>query len=323
MRSTGFHQRLLGAFLTLAAGCLFAQPGLPPRPSPGPAAAGLPYPPLTPSPVEIFRILLITNTAGREALLATKSAHYQEVLRTKIREYEAMTPTDREAKLQASQLQWYLPPLMKMKPADRAQRLASIPQPDRNLITQRLGLWGILPPQLQKDILENQTVIRLFVQPEASGPRPTLSGLSAGQQDEVQGQLDRWNQLPAARRDQILASFNKFFELRPEEKSRTLANLTAVEQAQMAKTLSEFGTLPKEDRAQAMEGFKKFAQLSPTERNAFLKTAERWRTMSEKDRETWRRIVARLQSGPPTQPPLPPAKSARLPAGAPQTATNN
>ena len=316
MSSTGLHQRLAGAFLTLAAGCLLAQPA----PAPGKAAPGLPYPPLTPSPVEIFRTLLLTNTAGREAVLTNKSAHYQQVLRTKIREYEAMTATDREAKLQASQLQWYLPPLMKMKPADRAPRLASIPQPDRNLIAQRLGLWGTLPPQLQKDVLENQTVIRLFVQPESSGPRPTLN---TGQQGELQGQLDRWNQLPAARREQVLANFNKFFDLRPEEKSRALANLTATEQAQMAQTLSEFGTLPKEDRAQAMQGFKKFAQLTPTERAAFLKTAERWRTMSEKDRETWRRIVARLQTGPPAQPPLPPAKSARLPAGTPQTATNN
>ena len=97
MRSTGLHQRLAGAFLMLAAGCLLAQPA----PGPAPAASGLPYPPLTPSPVEIFRALLITNDTGREAVLTTRSAHYQEVLRTKIREYEAMTATEREAKLQA------------------------------------------------------------------------------------------------------------------------------------------------------------------------------------------------------------------------------
>ena len=213
---------------------------------------------------------------------------------------------------------------MKMKPAERARRLAFIPPPDRDLITQRLSSWDILPPPLQKDVLENQTVIRLFVQPAPSSPRPALNDLTAGQQSELQGQLDRWNQLPAVRRDQILASFNKFFDLRPEEKSKALANLTAVEQAQMAKTLSQFGTLPKEDRAQAMEGFKKFAQLTPAERAAFLKTAERWRTMSEKDRETWRKIVARLQAGPPAgQPPFPPNKSGLVPAGAPQTATNN
>jgi hypothetical protein len=257
--------------------------------------------------------------------LSTKSAHYQEVLRMKLREYEAMTATEREARLQASQLQWYLPQLMKMKPADRARRIASIPQPDRDLISQRLGRWDILPPPLQKDVLDNQAVIRLFVQPVPSAPRPMPGGgPTAGLPGELQAQLDRWNQLPETRRDQILANFNKFFDLRPEEKSRALANLTTVEQAQMAKTLSEFGTLAKEDRAQAMEGFKKFAQLSPDERAAFLKTAERWRTMSEKDRETWRKIVARLQAAPPAmQPPLPPTKSVLVPPGAPLTATNN
>ena len=58
-----------------------------------------------------------------------------------------------------------------------------------------------------------------------------------------------------------------------------------------------------------MKGFKKFAELSPVERAEFLKTADRWRTMSEKDRILWRKIVALLQS-PPPPPPLPNAAAA-------------
>jgi len=304
MTNTGFQQRFTGAMIVLAAGCVFAQT------SPTAArTASPPYPPLSASPVDTFRILLATNAAGREALLVTKSPYYRQVVETKMREYEALPAAERESRLQALQLRWYMLPMMKMTPAERAPRLKAIPQPDQSLIAQRLGQWDILPPQMKKDLLENESAVRQSVGTNGNAPR----AVNAAPGSDLQGQLERWNQLPLVRQEQVLVNFQKFFELPKADKDKTLAQLTDTERSQMEKTLSSFSTLPREDREQAMQGFKKFVQLSPAERMSFLKTAERWRTMSEQDRATWRKIVAQLQRAPSAKPlPMPtsPARSA-------------
>jgi len=297
MMRTGFPTRFTGTLILLAAGFVFGQTA----PSLTSKATSPPFPPLLPSPVEIFRVLLATNKAGREAVLASKSPYYRQVVETKMREYEAMPSGERESRLQALQLRWYVLPMMKMAPIDRALRLKAIPEPDRSLIEQRLRLWDILPPQMKKDLLENESAVR-----QGGGTnRPAPGTLNAAPGSELQAQLDRWNQLPPARQNQVMVNYQKFFELSQTDKDRTLAQLTDTERGQMEKTLSSFGTLPREDREQAMQGFKKFAQLSPAERVAFLKTAERWRTMSDQDRETWRKIVAQLQRAPSKLPPMP------------------
>jgi transcriptional regulator with XRE-family HTH domain len=86
--------------------------------------------------------------------------------------------------------------------------------------------------------------------------------------------------------------FSQFFEMRDAEKSRVVAKLGEEDRAQMEKTLSRFGSLSREEREQAMQGFKKFAELSPAEQASFLRTADRWKAMSERDKELWRKVVA-------------------------------
>src|ERR1041384_618145 len=95
----------------------------------GTVPPALPRPPLTVSPVQTFRMLLATNEIGRAQWLARKNPEQRQHLANKIQEYEAMPAAEREERLQALQLRWYLPLLMKMKAADRAQQLARIPLP--------------------------------------------------------------------------------------------------------------------------------------------------------------------------------------------------
>ena len=268
-------------------------------------ALPFPLPPRPPSPVDVFRTLLTNNAAGREKILSLKSPEQRRYLEGKIQEYVIMPPALREARLQTLQLRWYLPQLMRLKPADRALRLATIPQPDRKLLQERLGSWDILPPPLKAEVMDNEMIIRIFVRSENSGGTNALATLPPAKRQELEKEYERWMALPTDRREGIVNRFQSFFELDSRGRSNTLDRLSIAERAAMNQTLVSLDQLPREQRQQIMSGFKKFAELAPSERAAFLETAERWRLMSEKDRETWRRTVSRLQTDKIMPPPLP------------------
>lgn len=281
-------------------------------------AQPVPLPPLATSPVAIFRMLLETNEAGRNQWLALNKPAQRQYLESKVAEYATLAPEERAARLQALQLRWYLPLLMKMTPADRAARLAQIPQPDRALLDGKLKTWTILPPSIRQDLLENQLAISVFVAAKQGGTNDTgLTGLSATRRKELEEQSQRLNELPEARRAQAIVNYERFFGLGTQEQSQALRKLTPVETAQMQQTLISFQHLSSEQRKEALAGFRKFSELSVAERAAFLQTAERWQAMSEIERENWRKMVARLRSAGAIPPPMPPAtrKSAQALVG--------
>lgn len=271
--------------------------------------ARAPLPPLPTSPVATFRMLLETNEAGRNQWLALNKPVQRQYLESKIAEYSSLTPEERTDRLQALQLRWYLPQLMKMTPADRAARLAQIPAPDRALLEGKLRTWTILPPSLRQDLLENQLAISVFVAAKQGGTNDAgLTGLSTAKQKELEEQSQRLNELPEARRAQAIANYERFFGMPTQQQSQALRKLTPVETAQMQQTLTGFNQLSAEQRKEALAGFRKFSELSALERAAFLQTAERWQAMSETDRENWRKMVARLRSAGAIPPPMPPAR---------------
>jgi len=63
----------------------------------------------------------------------------------------------------------------------------------------------------------------------------------------------------------------------------------------------------------SIHSFEKFATMSLAERQEFLKSAERWSAMSPNERQSWRNLVARLQSMPPLPPGLGVPPLPRLP----------
>jgi hypothetical protein len=220
------------------------------------------------------------------------------------------------ARLHALLMRSYMRSFMRMNPVERAPHLAALPEADGAALRQRLGPWDILPPQLKKDVLENENLLRMIA--AAGGTNPVdnvFSSMTPEQREQLRPQNDRWSQLPEERRQQILARFNQFFDLRETERIRVVAQLTDSEREQMEKTLSKFGQLSKEERDQAMQGFRKFAQLPPAEQALFLKTADRWKAMSEHDKQLWRTFVATLQNK--REAPMPP-----MPEKPKLTATN-
>ncbi len=244
-------------------------------------------PPLAPpvptvkSPVDSFRTLLVMPATDRKEHLASRSADVQKKLVEKIREYQGLSPDERELRLKVTELRWYLKPLMAMPATNRDAQVKLIPENLREMVTARIEQWDKLPSAIQQIILTNQhgaTYVTL-------GP-PMPPGIPS----------------PAGKiRVSFQQRFNQLFELTPSEKEKILATLSDAERHQMEKTLESFGKLSTIQRRQCVASFTKFAGMSPDERQEFLKNAQRWSEMSPAERQSWRELV----SAAPKMPPFP------------------
>jgi hypothetical protein len=267
-----------------------------------------PLPPPSNSAADLWRRVLAMTEQEREAFITSKPVTAQPYLRGKVREYLALTASERESRLVALELRATMLPLMKMSPKARAEHLQQLPERKRREFEQRLLTWDILPPPLKKDVLENETVVRLFVESQQSGAsrEQLLAEMSPQRREEMQRKLDEWDNMQVERQEQIFASVHRFFELDEKNRSRTLAALSDVDRAKLMPTLSAFDRMPKEQRELALDGFKRFKQLSPTDQQEFIRTAQRWEAMKEADKRLWRKIVGSLRNSALPTPPFPP-----------------
>lgn len=277
-----------------------AVPPASPKATP-PAITGSSQPPIpkAQSPVNIFRSLLSMSQAERSQYLATKTSSQRSVLESKIKEYNSMSPNEREIRLKVTEIRWYLSPLMKLPPAERAASLQLIPEEDRPFVRARLELWDLYPRPLQQEVLENDFTLRLAN--SGTNFQRALEQVPVERRPQVEVEVTRWASLSPEERERRGDQFNRFFELSDQERRRTLQLLSPLERQQMEKTLQTFEKLPREKRDRCLEAFHKFANLSPGEREEFLKNASRWESMTPDERQTWRLLVQRL----PEFPPLP------------------
>jgi Protein of unknown function (DUF3106) len=261
------------------------------------------------SPVALFRQLLAMTPQEREACLTNRPPQIRERILAKVKEYEAMAPDERELRLRATELRWYLLPLMRDSPSNRAAALAQVPADMRELVKTRLNQWIILPPQLQQEFLENESALHYFAHLDVSN-YSTLSKIAP-----PGSELARWTAMTETQRKQVAASVNQFFELTPDEKEAALNTLSDAERKQMDKTLQAFNKLPPNQREECIHAFAKFAGMSASEKQEFLKNARRWAQMSPADRQAWRDLVVHVPQWPPlpqgfitppAPPPLPP-----------------
>ncbi|HKS36186.1 MAG TPA: DUF3106 domain-containing protein [Verrucomicrobiae bacterium] len=295
-------------------------------PAPATTASARPTPPLPQPPIAYFRELLALGPEELERSLSEKPEVQRKFLKAKLLEYTALNPGEREARLRATELRWYLRPLMETPTTNRIPSLARVPDGIRILVEQRLEEWDLLPPEVQRRVLENESIIRYFFRSERSLPAQRVAvvrEISPERSEILERELAGWLALPRDRQRQMCDRFGRFFELPPDEKAKTLEALPDEERRQMEKTLEAFERLPAPQRRLCINSFSKFAGMTPDERAQFLKNAERWKEMTLEDRRTWRTLVTQLPPLPPGfgQPPLPPG--ARRPGSMPPLPPGN
>jgi hypothetical protein len=267
------------------------------------------------SPVNFFRKLLAMTPQERASYLTNRPPEVRDRIRAKVGEYLALDPNERELRLRATELRWYLMPLLRASPTDRAAQLVQVPDDLRGLVQSRLAGWSILPPSLQMEFLDNEGTLHYFSHVDSTNSTPVTPS------DANQA---RWNALSDNDRRRITNEFNQFFELTRAEKQKTLNTLSDAERIQMEKTLQSFDKLPPAQRAQCVRAFAKFGSLSPQDRTEFLKSADQWSQLPPNERQAWRDLVAQVPLWPPLphaliMPPMPPKI---LPHPRPAVATN-
>jgi Protein of unknown function (DUF3106) len=267
-------------------------------------------PPLPKPEVTYFRELLALGPTELDRALAAIPDPGRNKLRSKLQEYAGLAPDEREARLRATELQWYLTPMMRTPPTNRVAQLAIVPDECRLLVQERLKQWDALTPEIQQEIARNEWMLRSFLQYRslaASERARILSGFSPELRQRLEKQLDGWRALPAGKRQRMYDRFEQYFELPATEKKKTLGALSDAERRDMENTLRAFEQLPREQRRVCINSFRKFANMTRDECVQFLKNAERWKAIPPADRETWRGLVTKLPPlpPPPGEPPIP------------------
>ena len=114
------------------------------------------------SPVELFRELLAMNPGERNQALSNRPPENRKLILAKVREYESLDPNQRELRLQATDLRWYLWPLMNSSATNRSEQVAHIPEGMRELIRVRLEAWDNLSNGVQRELVTNEATLRFF-----------------------------------------------------------------------------------------------------------------------------------------------------------------
>jgi hypothetical protein len=286
----------VGSCLVIGSASLAQPVGTPGTTTPPPLTnAASPTFPTGKCPVDTFRELLAMSASERNQFLTNRSLVSQRMIQAKIKEYLALNPEMRELRLRATELRWYLVPLMNAPATNRTTQLAAIPEQVRPFVEDRLRLWDTLTPADQKRLLSPavDTFATQAARSHDSSNQTAVTHaiISPARRQWLEKGIQHWQEMSEDQRQEIASQFFRFFELTPQEKSKTINTLSDQERRQLERTLASFDSLSADKRAQCLESFDKFASLSVEERQQFLVNAQRWESLTPTERQAWRDLV--------------------------------
>ena len=250
------------------------------------------------SPVAKLRQLLTMTLEEQEQFLSNKSeAEKQEIL-AKVDEYKMMRPDEREMKLKATELRWYLRPFIDTPETNRAALLSSVPIKDRKMVQDRLRYWDQLPNESKKQLQTNQAMEVYF-----SLPVEQRIFAWATNSEPVQEEIQKLQALPEEQRQKRLDGFGKFFEFTASEKEKIMQTVVESERQQMKKILDQYERLPATQREVLIQSFDKFKSMSSAELLQYLRNAELWNKMTPTERQQWKSLVEEFTAAPPSPSP--------------------
>ncbi|MBG86227.1 MAG: hypothetical protein CMO80_04925 [Verrucomicrobiales bacterium] len=267
-------------------------------------AAGLPAIPVPvpeqASPVKLFRDLLAKSPGERDAYLVKQTPKVQSFIRQRLARYEAMSPEVREMKLQTTELRFFLRPQLTTNPAQRQIMLATTPPQHRETIRQRIERWDALAPELQQQIIKNESMLNMILR--VGDPAEGVTGQVPGKSRE---ELTAWNSLPHGDRLEMLDKFRSFFEFNVLEKERIIASLPEYQRNKITGTISALQNLSPEQRAACLKALQRFGSMTVARQQRFFRNADAWAKITPEEKRAWRLVVREA-------PPLPGSLQAKL-----------
>jgi hypothetical protein len=241
----------------------------------------------------------------READLSRRSAEKRAVLESKLREFDQLSPSDREQRLRALRQRLMLTYLIRLPADSRLTELGRLQSDERAALEAPLRQWDQMPADLKDEVLQSEWAIRVLVQPQSA------ASVKPGEENpELTRRINHWQSLTWERRAAVVEQFSRFFEeLTPGEQAKVVAAAKPESRDALTANLQTFNQMAPEQREACLTNLQRFAQLSPAERQQFLMNAAIWDKMTDRERESWRRIVIKFN---PRQ-PLPPVPVPHLP----------
>ncbi len=172
------------------------------------------------SPVDFFRQLLAMTPKERADFLTNKPPEVRERLLAKASEYQALDSDERELRLRATEVRWYLLPFFRSQSTNHADRLAKVPDEIRELVKARVDEWDALSPEFQKEFLANERTLYYFSHIDSANPPPFPPPLLGHGSNQWSADQARWNALSENERQQLTNRFNQFFQLTASEKQK-------------------------------------------------------------------------------------------------------
>ncbi len=252
-------------------------------------------------PVEVFREVLSMSPEAKAQWLATHSPVTQKLLAAKLKEYESLPLEQRELRLYATELRWYLVPLLSTPATNRPAQLTSVPPALRPIIEDRLRVWDSLPASVQAQLLNSTNN---YFSKVPITPGELRQKLFQAAQGRSGAPSPTWGQMSEEQRRQLTSHFSDMLELKPAEQRKVLGTLSEPERRQIENTLEVFQRLAPYQRKQCLDSFERFASLSPAERQEFLTNARHWQLMAPAERQAWKELVENARRRPPLPPGL-------------------
>jgi hypothetical protein len=262
-------------------------------------------PPVLRPPLAFFRELLAMTPEQREQHLDQWTPEKRARLLAKITYYEHMSPAEREQSLTATELHWYLQQFLLKPSTNSGIELSQVPEPYRQMVSDRLTMWQILPPPLQQDVLTHETTRDFFMLGARSSAHAGVP-LQIIPPPLLQQAILQLDVLPPDRRQQTYAHFQSFFELTAGEKQAVLDTLPSAERQRFEKTIAGLELLPQKQRESALRSLAQVAGLTDKERREFFEKMGHWEQLSPDEKEVWARLANHLPPLPPLPPPMPP-----------------
>src|SRR5262249_47013904 len=157
--------------------------------------------------------------------------------------------------LRATELRWYLLPLLNMPATNRAERLKLVPEPYHQLVAARVQEWDLWPPSFQRDVLEFQLTMDLVKTGAVGQAATTLQTLPPKERHELEQKLSRWQAMSPPQREQLYAAFQHYFELSDQEKEKTMQALSVPERQETEKVLDPIEKWPKQQQDKYIAAF--------------------------------------------------------------------
>ena len=258
-----------------------------------------------PSPVEKFRLLLEASSSELNSELDTYPEETRSRIRLKITEYRKLSVEKRRQKLVATELRWYLPPLLNVDQETRDLHLKKLEPILANVIYQRLLTWDTLPEDLKSSSSKSSLIIgHLSKAPSLNPPlpNPSASGTLAS---AAQPSSQNTPSLPGAPgnsgsvkasnpvSEERLQRLQAYFGMSQEAKNATLKDASLMSDSIFMSRLNWLETMPEQLWERVLSHLIRFQELSAEEKKAFGQSIKTWNRLPQAEKQAMRNLVKR------------------------------